>query len=144
MNQKIRLLKCNFLRTIKLKQRIDCEPCQTTEVTAAGNLPRPSLNSVQVKLRKIDKAKYKIILTNFLNSLKCLLGRLPILVYFIVQNLHDLNVVECRKDRLELGYALTSTCVYVSYTVSFFFYFHGNSLFRNNVIMKLKSWKKLI
>lgn len=130
------LLKCNILKSIHvINNDVDCESC------ARSNADHP--NQEQAKTRsKIDKAQTKLTVAISLSSLKCLIARLPILVYFILQALIDSKHLVI--DDLLLGfiYALACFSVYFSYSVTFFFYYQANSLFRKIVkarLLKLKN-----
>ncbi len=87
--------------------------------------------------QQILTANSRLALAIYLNIWKCMIGRLPILSYFIVKNLDWLCNLELSGEMLDVYFALGGMCVYLSYTASFFTFYQGNSLFRKVVHGKL-------
>lgn len=85
----------------------------------------------------IYSTRNRMTLAIYFNSLKCLIGRLPILSYYLVKNLNDLCFLEVSKSMMEIYFALGGMCIYITYAISFFTFYHGNSLFRKIVHGKL-------
>jgi hypothetical protein len=73
--------------------------------------------------RKNNKAQYKLTIMVIIGSLNCILGRLPILSDFIVQNIIGWN------DQVKLLNMYACLAVYVSYSINFFLYMYTNKRF---------------
>ena len=132
------LLKCNILKTIQLNNQINCEELCQSSVDDSRYKER-------VRTRKrLDKAQTKLTVVVFLSTLKCLIGRLPIFFFFILQGLCDFYIVSIDDTTLGFIYAISCLFVYFSYAVSFFFYYHGNRLFRNIVKANFVKLQKMI
>ena len=73
--------------------------------------------------RKSSRAQYKLTIMVIIGSLNCILGRLPILTDFIVQNIIGWN------DQVKLLNMYACLAVYVSYSINFFLYMYTNKRF---------------
>ena len=73
--------------------------------------------------RKSSRAQYKLTIMVIIGSLNCILGRLPILTDFIVQNIIGWN------DQVKLLNMYACLAVYVSYSIYFFLYMYTNKRF---------------
>ena len=98
-----------------------------------------------ITFQRLKKIESKLVLSIYFNSLKCLLGRIPILVYIYLKGFNNLNVLIINKQFLGDFYPYAAMAVYVSYSVNFFIFYHGNNHFRkilNAYISKLiNKWK---
>lgn len=89
----------------------------------------------------LNRQKARLTLTIYLNCLKCLIGRFPIFVFFVIRNAKKLmGINEPMNEWLELLLECGIFFNYSSYAVSFFMYYKVNSLFRKTVN---DSWNKL-
>jgi hypothetical protein len=73
--------------------------------------------------KKSRRAQYKLTIMVIIGSLNCILGRLPILSDFIVQNIIGWN------DQVKLLNMYACLAVYVSYSINFFLYMYTNKRF---------------
>jgi hypothetical protein len=88
-----------------------------TTATAESNAAENTLNS-------IGRTKSKLTLMVVMSSVNCALGRLPIMVYFIMINFIKMN------DTMSLFLNLAISFVFVSYSVNFFFLYFTNKKFK--------------
>lgn len=127
----MRLLRCAVLNSMKLKPRVvDCEPCRSS-VEEIQSVTRLRAMSIIQDRQKIEKTTNKLTLTIYLCTLKCLLGRLPILVYFLIKtsSLMEKNMVDSYFFKNEF-YPVACFCINFSYSISFFFFYYSNTKFR--------------
>jgi hypothetical protein len=73
-------------------------------------------------LNFMNQTKYKLTLMVILNSFNTILGRLPIMIFFIIRNVEETeSVLQFRK--------IAVLFVYLSYDFNFFFYYKTNKKF---------------
>lgn len=120
------LLKCNLFRTINHNKRVQCQP----SIDLSNHFAEKVVISLNKNRFKIDKAKTKLTLTIYLSCMKCLIGRVPIFLYFIFKNLNELEYVNIDRNQLETFYPIGSFCIYFSYLSSFFIFYYCNKKFQ--------------
>ena len=135
MKEKMILLKCNLLRTIHPNQRVHCQ----LSVDLSNHFAEKLVISLNKNRIKINKAKTKLTLTIYLSCMKCLLGRVPIFLYFIFENLKKLEYLPLDEDDLDVFYPIGSFCIYFSYLLSFFVFYYCNKKFQKVTDHKILS-----
>lgn len=92
-----------------------------SKVPAAENLNRTESRR---RMRSISKTKYKLTVMVILSSVNCALGRLPIMIFFIIRNFEEENYALLYFRKLAV------VCVYLSYDFNFFFLYFTNKKFK--------------
>ena len=141
----MRLLRCNILKTMKIRaQVVDCEQCQSSNNNELNANRQRAMSIIINDRQRIEKCRSKLTVTIYLSTSKCLFGRLPIFVYFILESskyFKDNSVKSGSCGGLEnLVFAVTSFCVYFSYSISFFLFYYCNHKFRkisNSYFLKI-------
>lgn len=77
-------------------------------------------------LSVISRTKYKLTLMVILNSFNCMMGRLPIMVFFIVRNFNE-------SEQVLFFRKLAVLFVYLSYAFNFFFFYFTNKKFHKSL-----------
>ena len=88
----------------------------------------------------LNRQKSRLTLTIYLNCLKCLVGRFPIFVCFVLKNLTSLRSLQMDESLLDILFEVSIFCIYSAYAASFFIYYYANSLFRKTIS---EYWSKL-
>jgi hypothetical protein len=129
------LITINILLLIRLKKDMQAKKSilrratvnNLTQVTICGQSNNSTNGGERKKssLAIVKKLESKITIMIMLNCLNCLLGRLPIFIFFIAHNFIKNEYAD------ELFNSLASLTVYLSYSFSFFLYYFNNKRFRN-------------
>lgn len=125
MKDKLNLLSSNLARTVGINNKLNIHKDgltffnATTTTTTANKIAAPN----QRKQSKLDKTKKKQIFTILTNCLICLVGRLPILICFLIRN--DLT-----REINSISFSWASIFVQISYCVNFFSFYFFNQRFK--------------
>jgi hypothetical protein len=103
---------------------------ETISRSVANNMPA-SLNRLTPRILN-EKKVTKLIVINCLNSI---VGRLPILVYFILRNLSNSSIL------IEFLGAFSFFSVYFCYFTKFFLFYFSNSKFREQARLLFRRFK---
>jgi hypothetical protein len=122
MRTKIHLLKFNFLKSIRIN-KVHCDL----------NKMKTSFYRNNQLMSKIDRTKTKMTLAIFFSCLKCLLGRFPIFLYFILLTLFEKNNYIQNHYYWDFFYYTASLTIYLSYWFSFFLFYFFNNKFKKIV-----------
>lgn len=80
-------------------------------------------HSSNKRLRSISKTKYKLTIMVIMSSVNCALGRLPIMIFFIIRNFGENEAVLYFRK-------IAVVFVYLSYDFNFFFLYFTNKKFK--------------
>lgn len=84
---------------------------------------RRTTNNSHKSTRSISKTKYKLTIMVIMSSVNCTLGRLPIMIFFIIRNFSE-------NDAVLYFRKLAVMCVYLSYDFNFLFLYFTNKKFK--------------
>ena len=111
LKEKLRLLNLNLLNRVSI-----------TSINNADN--KITVNSMnQLKVNRTRRLQTITILSNCINSL---IGRLPILIFYIIK------INQPKIDTESIEFASTALVIYVTNCVGFFIFYFSNERFKSN------------
>lgn len=113
-----------FFKSTNSNRRDECVSRQDSDMKKQSKEDKYKKN---IRSNRIKKCETKQTIMVFLTCLSCIIGRLPILIYFILRNFENEN-------KYLVFNKIAVLFIYLTYIFNFFLYYHSNKRFRKILI----------
>ena len=133
------LIVLNILLFVEIKRKMKQKTILLYSINTYGTKPTLNEENCEASLNNssklnAEKSKNRVSIMVVLSCLNCIIGRTPILLFFVLRNFI--------KDDLSVLLYFAIICIYLSYSLFFFLYYTRNKLFKKIFQDYLKIIKK--